>query len=321
MDQTTAPPASIHDDQVPVEHSCHCYHCTPVLRQVADEVAASRSGKVIFFWQEQDPAENSFESGSHVLNTYLCILTNKQEVLFAGIPKPIDELTVEECNAALGWVPDGGVFPPLPDTPKLAIYSNDDDDDEEEENPNETAVHIKEPNLIAMYACCCPHLRIQAFLSEALLLQHLAQHPHPNIIRFHGVRINRGHITGLALEKHQHDLWSHIHHGLPLPKPRVFMQRLTSAISHFHSLGYAYNDLKPNNIMVSRRGMPVLIDFDVAAPIGEPIASGGTEGWVLDMDAHTHSDTAHDFYALNKIYMWLREVLDEQERASKVPDR
>jgi len=60
-----------------------------------------------------------------------------------------------------------------------------------------------------------------------------------------------------------------------------FMQRLESAIQHLHSLNLAHNDLNPDNTLVNKSGMPVLIDFGSTRVIGTKLGtSRGTKGWM-----------------------------------------
>lgn len=96
-----------------------------------------------------------------------------------------------------------------------------------------------------------------ALVVEAQVLKELSQHPHPNLIRFHGCRVTRGHITGLVLDKHPGDLSTHVRDGYgPIDKAH-FMAALESAIQHLHGLGWAHNDLNPVNVLVNKAGMPV----------------------------------------------------------------
>lgn len=89
------------------------------------------------------------------------------------------------------------------------------------------------------------------------------------------------------------------------------MQALKSALYHLHSLGWAHNDIHPNNIMVSEKGMPILIDFGSAREIGAKLGtSRGTKEWIDGemKDYHT-SNKRHDFFALEKIRKWLDDQI------------
>ncbi len=138
-------------------------------------------------------------------------------------------------------------------------------------------------------------------LGEAVVLERVARHPHPNIVRYSGVRIRRDRITGLVLEKHQLTLLDHVKQGHGLDE-ESFMRGLESAVAHLHSLGLAHNDINPENIMVGADKRPVLIDFVSCRPFGKRLLSGGTVGWVDDMDIW--SAQRHDLSALEKLRQW-----------------
>ena len=51
---------------------------------------------------------------------------------------------------------------------------------------------------------------------------------------------------------------------------------LLDALEHLHGRGVVHRDVKPENLLVGRDDRAVLIDFDLAASIGERV---GTRGW------------------------------------------
>ncbi|KAL4781941.1 hypothetical protein BJX76DRAFT_359374 [Aspergillus varians] len=118
-----------------------------------------------------------------------------------------------------------------------------------------------------------------------------------------------GHITGLVLERHAHDLYTYLKDGVGVIDKRSFMDALELAIHHLHALGWAHNDLTPTNILVSREGMPVLIDFDGCQPVGTRLTyTRGTKEWIDgEIEDYTTSDEQHDLSALAKIGVWLDE--------------
>lgn len=120
-----------------------------------------------------------------------------------NIPKA--ESSLEQLAAALGPVPDAAIFPswPLPGTDlhkaPEALPAN---------------VFIKRPSL-ELY----PLLKqlgidgkqlFDSLIAEAQVLEELSQHPHPNLIRYHGCRVVRGHLTGLVIDKYPHDLQNYV---------------------------------------------------------------------------------------------------------------
>ncbi|KAL3440092.1 kinase-like domain-containing protein [Aspergillus insuetus] len=135
-------------------------------------------------------------------------------------------------------------------------------------------------------------------------------HLHSNIIRYHGCRVHRNRITGLAFERLEYNLDQYVSQpGFSTLDKERFFAKLKSAVSHVHSLGLAHNDISPYNIMVRETSgaqpEPVLIDFGSCAPFGSPdLLTFGTPGW-CEEDFDT-SEKEHDAYSLRKIEKWLQ---------------
>jgi serine/threonine protein kinase len=51
---------------------------------------------------------------------------------------------------------------------------------------------------------------------------------------------------------------------LPELKARDYFSQLIDAVSFLHRQGCSHNDIKPANILLSSRDMPVLVDFGFA---------------------------------------------------------
>lgn len=109
------------------------------------------------------------------------------------------------------------------------------------------------------------------------------------------------------LDRHLRDLNDHLKNGYFVEDKESFVISLESAIRHMHSLGWAHNDLNPANIVLTREGRPILIDFGSARRIGEELASSrGTKGWIdCEMEDYTTSEARHDISALDKLRTWL----------------
>ncbi|KAK1473094.1 hypothetical protein CCUS01_05701, partial [Colletotrichum cuscutae] len=84
-----------------------------------------------------------------------------------------------------------------------------------------------------------------------------------------------------------------------------FLDGLESAVSYVHSLGLAHNDINPDNIMMGKDGMPVLIDFGSCAPYGQNLQSLGTDGWYEEV--FFTSEKSHDDYAMKKMRVWIQD--------------
>jgi serine/threonine protein kinase len=135
----------------------------------------------------------------------------------------------------------------------------------------------------------------------------LAKYPHPNILRYYGCRVARGHITRLVMDRHPHDLYRYLKEGVGKIEKEPFMAALGSAIQHLHALGWAHNDLTPYNILVNGDGMPVLIDFGGCQLDGTHLKYiRGTKDWIDgEIGDYLTSDAVHDVAALVKLGKWL----------------
>ncbi|KAF2466993.1 uncharacterized protein BDR25DRAFT_235740 [Lindgomyces ingoldianus] len=152
----------------------------------------------------------------------------------------------------------------------------------------------------------------QITLEEAKVLEFLKQHPHPNIVKYHGCTVNRGYITGIALEKYEIILqyrFEDVPHDLDIV---ACMDGIRKGVKHLHLLGYAHNDLNPTNIAIDSDDNPIILDFGSCRRFGEKLLTAGTYGWI-DGEYAT-SAQRHDESAINKIEAWLKE--EKNKRAT-----
>ncbi|KAG7289637.1 hypothetical protein NEMBOFW57_006012 [Staphylotrichum longicolle] len=226
---------------------------------------------------------------------------NNDAAYFGQLPKARDEASMQDFSDALELVPEHHIFPLLPLDTELTIAP---------EVREEDGFFIKRPNM-AMYELFVDQesddmdgFLARLLLSEARIMQRLSQHPHPHIVRYHGVRARRGRITGLVMDKHQITLLEHVRQGRDIEQVG-FMRAMESAVAHLHSLGLAHNDINPENIMVGPDSLPVLIDFGSCQPFGKRLMTSGTPGWVESDD--THSRLEHDAFALGKLREWFKK--------------
>ncbi|KAJ7210774.1 hypothetical protein GGX14DRAFT_624906 [Mycena pura] len=63
----------------------------------------------------------------------------------------------------------------------------------------------------------------------------------------------------------------------PVPFPLTFLDGVEDALKHLHSLGC--NDINPSNIMLSKAGDPIVIDFDSCLQLGQKLNKGATPNW------------------------------------------
>lgn len=135
-------------------------------------------------------------------------------------------------------------------------------------------------------------------------MEKVAKHLHPNIIRYHGVRVRRGRITGIVLDKYEHTLLSDISSGQNLDEKK-FLRTLDSAVAHLHSLGLVHNDINPENIMIGPDETPIVIDFGSCGSFGKRLLSQGTQVWIDVIDCRSSKE--HNVYALAKMREWFTE--------------
>lgn len=203
------------------------------------------------------------------------------------------DLTVQDLKRTLKRIPDDQIYPEA--TASITPVR----DYKEAKN----CLYIKRPQLAAFddpeVAALLPRLLIE----EAMLLEHLQNHPHPNIVRYHGCTLKDGRITGIALEKHD-VLLLYRYEDRPLPfDVEACMDGIRAGVRHLHSLGFAHNDLNPMNILLNNEDHPIIIDFGSCKSFGEQLVSAGTPGWI-DQE-YLVSAQENDESALRKIHSWL----------------
>lgn len=115
------------------------------------------------------------------------------------------------------------------------------------------------------------------FHREARILARL-QHPHIVPIYDFGLQDFGGHqrpylvlayLDGPSLKKRLRDLAGDDSGGLPLDETIHILETIASAVDYAHSQGVVHRDLKPQNILFSAEGQPILTDFGIARLLGE----------------------------------------------------
>ncbi|KAK4215189.1 kinase-like domain-containing protein [Rhypophila decipiens] len=220
------------------------------------------------------------------------------------------EITTQECASLLLRIHDRFVYPPVHKQTKLTLLPVQDKHDRFSDS---TSFYIKRPRYMAYderRTTVHPNFLTRSMLQEICALERISQNPHPFIAKYHGCRVRRGRITGIVLDRAEITLEDAV------DDPRFedlhanrFFEGVTSAVMYLHCLGLAHNDLNPSNIMISKDGGPVLIDFDSCLPFGHPLDKFGVAGWT-DMDPEDYktpntSERRHDMYAMGKLIRWL----------------
>jgi serine/threonine protein kinase len=148
-------------------------------------------------------------------------------------------------------------------------------------------------------------------IEEARIYEILKQHPHPNICHYYGCVRDGKYVTAVCLKKYLNSLEDVIQSGGILDRDGILCG-IWQGLQFLHNtLGLAHNDINPNNIMLDERGVPIIIDFDSCAPIGQDVGlqKGGTFGWVKQLET-SMSAAADDVYAFTLIAQYMDRKLD-----------
>jgi serine/threonine protein kinase len=250
-----------------------------------------------FVSEECDPKTGQF------LYTSFMVIDETDIFYYGRLHVPKTKAIFDLVTHALNPVSDNEIFPKWPTSgieltqASAALTEN---------------VYVKRPALDlyeTLKAYNQLHQLQEMLLAEARVMEMFRQHPHPNIIRYYGCRVVRGHVTGLVMDKHAQNLETYLKDGVrTLDKPS-FMSALESSVRHLHALGWAHNDLTPANILVNGNRMPILIDFGGCQPIGSRLKYiRGTKAWIDgEIEDYNTSDEKHDLSALDKLSSWLDE--------------
>ncbi|MDR2625636.1 MAG: serine/threonine protein kinase, partial [Zoogloeaceae bacterium] len=122
-----------------------------------------------------------------------------------------------------------------------------------------------------------------SLLEEARAVSKLA---HPNIVTIFEAGEEEGdvflvfeYVSGenLAMSLRRHG-------ALPPAKAASLMLEVLDAIGHAHEHGVIHRDLKPSNILIDESGRPKVMDFGIAAHVGQskgnPMAFTGTPAYM-----------------------------------------
>ncbi|KAJ7214833.1 hypothetical protein GGX14DRAFT_443241 [Mycena pura] len=139
-------------------------------------------------------------------------------------------------------------------------------------------------------------------LRELKVCEMLRENPHHNICVYHGYlpSVGQNYLGGLCFDRHEMTLQDAVEQKIQFPSD--FLDGLEDALKHLHSLGYAHNDINPNNVMLSQSGDLIVVDFDSCQPLGEGLEKGPTPDWEYPGDI---SVTNNDLWALEKMREWI----------------
>jgi len=148
-------------------------------------------------------------------------------------------------------------------------------------------------------------MEMRGFRRETLLLRKTS---HPRIVRLfrEGVYESRRYLLQEYLQGPS--LFELIDcspgRKLPVPDAVKSLIHIGAAVDHLHSLGYIHRDLKPAN-MILHRGLPILIDFEVAYRLregGKPRRAIGTDPYMApEQCMRLELSPASDVYGLGAV--------------------
>ncbi|NHZ37895.1 serine/threonine-protein kinase [Massilia rubra] len=154
--------------------------------------------------------------------------------------------------------------------------------------------------------------------NEIAFLRSLAPWDERHVVRL----LDSGEHDGLpvmALELLDTDLGRHIaierDAGRPITKTQLldWLGQINQALAKVHQYGWSYLDLKPANVLLSRRnGSVKLADFGTSRPLADGHASAyaGTASWQApeqffpDANGY-HTDARTDYFALGALFYYL----------------
>ncbi|KAK4666549.1 hypothetical protein QC763_301195 [Podospora pseudopauciseta] len=247
--------------------------------------------------------------------TFTYFTPDTDECYIGSLPLPSSSLTpslILESSSHLERIPDGLIYPLMPGKPLMALIIAPDSPPEDSETG---AYFIRRPNLLNFDTKDKDRAEQQQamLLREAVILQQLAQHGHPNMIRYHGTRTRRGRITGLVFDKHPYTLLEYLAEVKEKGKGNEievesFVRGLESVVSRLHQLGLAHNSIRAENIVVGRgeggEGVrAVLVEFSKCLPFGKKFRTS------YDGELKV-SSKENDRRAVKDFRSWLEGVVD-----------
>jgi len=96
---------------------------------------------------------------------------------------------------------------------------------------------------------------------------------HPNIVRLYDVIHSEKKLT-LVFEHLDQDLKKYLDEcrgDIPLPTTKSFLYQLLSGVAYCHAHRVLHRDLKPQNLLINRKGVLKLADFGLARAFGIPL--------------------------------------------------
>ncbi|KAH0790000.1 AGC family protein kinase [Histomonas meleagridis] len=68
--------------------------------------------------------------------------------------------------------------------------------------------------------------------------------------------------------------------SLPIEECKFYIAQIALALDHLHSIGFVYNDLKPENVLIDADGYLKLTDFGLASQLSSKLSTCGTKEYL-----------------------------------------
>jgi len=175
--------------------------------------------------------------------TTLLLVDKDEHTAWVGslnIPK--NQVSLEQAISCLHRVPETEIYPTVnPDTPVAdasgCTLANN--------------TWLKRPNIAVYNQVAGTTMIADEFLEEIRVYQRIQQHPHPNLVEFKGCLQKNGRIIGIMLKRYSITLSLRVEgYGQAPVDATSYLEGIPAGVKHLHYLGFAYNNLNPENSML-----------------------------------------------------------------------
>ncbi|UPL03732.1 hypothetical protein LCI18_014666 [Fusarium solani-melongenae] len=243
---------------------------------------------------------DEFDDADECVSTYTLIMAVDQgsfEAWIGTVNAPRAQISLEQAMNCLSRIPDKAIYPPVP--PGMQVVATSDF-----KLDNET--WLKRPLIHAYSEKDLTNWTADAFLDEIKAHQLVEEHPHRNLVKFKGCLEKDGLVVGILQKRYRKTLNFRVKaRSQPPYSATAFYDDIEAGLKHLHSLGFAHNDLNPNNVMVDAEDRPIIIDLGAAMPLGQHLHQGGTPGWCAGFQMT--SCVANDEIGLRLMKEYLQE--------------